>query len=1042
MVGSGRLTGPPPPVVQGSWLPTDDRDDPQDPGATTSLVLWARTPYAWFRGSDAETYDGFDAHNPDYACGPEPTEEPICVGFDDLPLGRLAGAFETELLTGDATGDVLVIASGVNPADHRLEIGRTVTGGSGYGVVELRFDPPVEQVLVHCWQQEGGAISVLSGGSVVASAPVPRKPDVVRFAGLLDTVRIDGTWVTVDRVCFTPGWTCVPFEAASFPQGSTGDQSYAGLTISSPSPMRVTGNELWVDPSTFVWYLGGGIFPPIPVTLSLITVRLPQPVTRVRFRVTADCLVWVTGNGEDVVRMPVTAGQTVSVAARHGVIDRVVLLAQTPLGMTGPCYDAGPFGWLRQEQWTWRRSMRAATQTLNRVDPVLAPGDYTLSVLTGTEITGADPGSAWDAQVDTTFTVGVPPGLTTPTGNTDADRHYPAGGALADLTPYIDTTVPVAGERPAYRTYDVGVAFTEPYVSRMFLAAAAALTVAVVDPNAVDRRAGAPNLWGQGPEVRLGEQETRFVKTLHGDGTQICAPVDFTALVRDEGLSAGAGELLAPATQHVAELRAAGHARPAYRFAFTTSRFADFRHHVALADGRARLHAANGTGTADPLALASTVDAAAGAVRSAVAAYLAARAAATTGTPTAAQLDAYPSVGRALRTARAALAATRAAGFDALWGRAFDAPPQPVLPDGVQVTHVTGLGSAAAPVDALLLESAEPIRWERTEAVVEMVAATAQPLRMQVLRAADAGDPDRGAFRWSGVDARTDVELRTHLGVVAPRVAGAWTLELSVPAARRVRVRVTVADGGTATLTPIGTGVGPAATIGPAGTGGPVTLEVTGTALTDARLTGTGVAALSAEVELPLEPVPASGPLRLTRGVLPPAAGQATHSVDVAAYANTALAGHRITWTDAQTPSVGGDYHLFAPSTSIRDGRTARVYGGVATTPADGGVDLYAGGTVGVLPRTGVVFHLLGPDGRVVHELVTPPDSAFVAASPVRVWVNGDQTRAFLLTGAAVPTGSGRLRLRWLREADPDLPRLSVGGVSSPEPEAISFYTD
>jgi hypothetical protein len=188
-----------------------------------------------------------------------------------------------------------VLASVVNPADHRLEIGRPATGGSGYGVVELRFDPPVDQVLVHCWQQEGGQVSVLSGGTVVATAPVPSKPDVLQFAGSLDSVRIDGTFVAVESVCFTPGWTCVPFEAASFPQGSTGDQSYAGLTVSSPSAMTVTGDELWVDPVTFVWNLGGGIFPPIPVNLAVITVRLPQPVTRIQFRVTADCMVWVRG---------------------------------------------------------------------------------------------------------------------------------------------------------------------------------------------------------------------------------------------------------------------------------------------------------------------------------------------------------------------------------------------------------------------------------------------------------------------------------------------------------------------------------------------------------------------------------------------------------------------------------------------------------------------------------------------------------------------------------------------------------------------------
>ena len=29
-------------------------------------MLWARTPFAWFRRSDQTTIDGFDRHNPDY----------------------------------------------------------------------------------------------------------------------------------------------------------------------------------------------------------------------------------------------------------------------------------------------------------------------------------------------------------------------------------------------------------------------------------------------------------------------------------------------------------------------------------------------------------------------------------------------------------------------------------------------------------------------------------------------------------------------------------------------------------------------------------------------------------------------------------------------------------------------------------------------------------------------------------------------------------------------------------------------------------------
>jgi hypothetical protein len=124
----------------------------------------------------------------------------------------------------------------------------------------------------------------------------------------------------------------------------------------------------------------------------------------------------------------------------------------------------------------------------------------------------------------------------------------------------------------------------------------------------------------------------------------------------------------------------------------------------------------------------------------------------------------------------------------------------------------------------------------------------------------------------------------------------------------------------------------------------------------------------------------------------------------------------------------------------VRDGRTARVYGGVATTPPDSGVDLYAGGTVGVLPSTGVVFQLVAPGGRVVNELCELPDAMFTAAAPrVQVVANGDQTRVFLLTGARLPSGFGRLRLRWLRDTDDDLPRLSVGGLAGAEDAVLRY---
>ena len=269
------------------------------------------------------------------------------------------------------------------------------------------------------------------------------------------------------------------------------------------------------------------------------------------------------------------------------------------------------------------------------------------------------------------------------------------------------------------------------------------------------------------------------------------------------------------------------------------------------------------------------------------------------------------------------------------------------------------------------------------------------------------------------------MELTTHLGILRARVPGPITLEITVPDGGRVRISVTVDVGGSATLT----GAAAASTTGP--TAAAVTLENTG----PVRLTGTGIAVLGVSVEEPFEAVPAIGWLRLARAVLPPA----THLVDVMAYADVDLAGHTITWTDALDPTNAGPYHVFAAGSRIADGRTARVYGGTTAPPADGGVDLYAGGTAGALPTTGVIFRLHAPDGTLLHELCALPDAAFRSGPALSVYADADRTRAFLVGATPLPPGSGRVRLRWLRDAGPDLPRLSVGGVADVEDATLRY---
>ena len=330
-IGTGVLTGPATPALQGAWLPNADRDDPADPGPTTTLMLWARTPYAYFRGSDSETYDGFDAHNPSYACGPEPVEDPICLGFDDLPRGVLTGAFMTDRVPGTATGDVVVESSTMD--DLYLEVGRKA-GKPAFGTVELRFDPPVDKVWVTCWTGEGGRITLLREDAVIAILPVPRKEDRIAFTANADTVRIEGTLVTVEKVCFTPGWTCIPFDEGSFPQGSTGTVSYAGLGLSSRAVLRVTGDELWADPVSFRWPIGG-IIPQQPITMAVIAVTLPQPVTRLpvpRHRRLRSVVVGTESRSPRCRRSRVSF---IAVTARTGVIDKFAVSSPNRVGSTG-----------------------------------------------------------------------------------------------------------------------------------------------------------------------------------------------------------------------------------------------------------------------------------------------------------------------------------------------------------------------------------------------------------------------------------------------------------------------------------------------------------------------------------------------------------------------------------------------------------------------------------------------------------------------------------------------------------------------------------
>jgi hypothetical protein len=1180
--GAATLTGPPGPLLEGRWLASE-----RNPPPPTKLMLWARTPYATFRRSDPETIRSTDIHkDPAYACGPTAIEEPICLDLDDLPLGKLVSNFQTELVPGTAQGDVFVRAQALDPDDHFLAIGERANGLSSTGAVRFRFEPPVERLTAYCATREGGMARAFRLGQLIDQRAIPAaRRFQVDFAAEIDELELQGTLLSLSHVCFLPGWTCVGFDAASFPQRSTGRQSYAGIQLETTGQMSVADGVLSVVPAPLLEQevdelvepryeidaqatavgayfeaararagasgvsggdvratrlrldgidaplimtvpgvgemivqpaaeladprpadlpeplvgLGGGViegsqlsaageaaapgrtagapdlatgplggpelaavstirdllerrglrllpgeFEAIPITREpgrpvvravSVTVYLPQPVTRVRVRLVGGARVAAYAGTRQVAAAVGAAGQEVYLTTQSW-LDRVVLLARNSVEIQRLCYDAGEFGWKRFEQWSWLTSVRHSLEAFYREDPVLRPGPYRLDVVTQVVNEGSGGGgAAWSTQ-SLNFTVGPPPGLGT--GSGDPNR-YPRGGPLNDLATYVDETLPAAGERPHYRGYDVAVAFNANYVTRMFLQAGAALTVAVVDSNDLDRRTGAPNFWDRVRDVKLSQEEKEWVKTLHGDGTQRCAAVDLGLVSRNEAVAC-AGPLLAPAELHAGELRVG--AQRLFRFEFVTSRFANFVHQVATFDGKCRRVTTGGTGPTNLAALTAPLTQATQALAAAGAALLTAQQAVATGTPTAAQIDAYDQAraqyeakGEALRAAR-----ERVFGSVQVAYGPTQIPGRAALPATLEVSELKG---------AFLLESPEPLHWERLTVTAERSANEPRSRQTITFSREDFGAPDIGSFTYGGLAWTTNAELRVVAGAVEPRAlippTTSWQLTIATPDANSVAVVVRVAGGGSGTLTATGPGGTKATALEPQPGGDPqaVTAEITGSDVTSISLTGTGLALESISLVTPFRPRPPQGDLRLLAARLPQNANDKQHAVDVIAYRDVDLGRWSIRSVNAVAPSAPAAYHTFAPGLTLADARIARVYGGLASGSADAGVDTYFGGTAAAPEPKGAVFELVDPLGRVVHELAVLPSGSYTAVSGMIAVPNGDSTRVFLLspTGLIDP-GHWRLGLQFARDAGPGVPTLSVGGITTAERAAIAFTVE
>jgi YVTN family beta-propeller protein len=197
--------------------------------------------------------------------------------------------------------------------------------------------------------------------------------------------------------------------------------------------------------------------------------------------------------------------------------------------------------------------------------------DYRLTAEVQRTVAGMGELAGWDdpPQVfkhSRRFHTDGPPGLVVPTTPPPADGTKNTTG-LEDLTRYVVQTIPVTlapeGERPelqkpVYRAYDIGVAFNEDYVDRMYELSGRDLAIRLhdVDDEPVRGVRGGliafANRWGNAAAVTLTETRLQWIEVLNAAS---CLPrdVDVTKLPKNKTLAAG-DHVLGPDTLYEARL--------------------------------------------------------------------------------------------------------------------------------------------------------------------------------------------------------------------------------------------------------------------------------------------------------------------------------------------------------------------------------------------------------------------------------------------------------------------------------------------------------
>ncbi|HEX2295435.1 MAG TPA: hypothetical protein VHN37_09015, partial [Actinomycetota bacterium] len=670
--------------LSGAWLPVSD----EVPPGQTTLMLGAKTPFAWFRHNAPATLPAFSVNGPAYGCGPSPRENLVCETFASLMPGPLRGRFRTGSLAGAASGDVSVVTRS-SPSSRRVLHMRSRPNAPA--TIALFFDPPANRVVLHFAETRGVELA-FRNFERREREEVGNAEKVVKLTGEISRVTVHGSLATLEKVCSSPEWRCTAFEPGTVRAGATGRQSVAGVAFEPQGVMSVEGHDLVVRPR-------GAAAPADErpgkalAESARCTIHLPRRVSRARITLAVTRVVRAYAGAKQVGDFTATAGEEVEIAPR-GWLDRIVVFGAPDLRIRRVCYTTGEPGWSEDELDSWQRSVTQSVEALYRRDPVLAPGSYRLEVISGVDDEADAASPSWDTH-SYAMEVGMPPGLAGKVG-----EAYPAGGPLSDLALYVARTVPVSGGRPHYTAYDAALDFNVSYASQMFLLSKAPMTLSVRDSNGTDLRRSGVNLWGHDPELGLSPVEEEWMKALHGDGSDACVAIDPAKIPRAERVVA-AGPLLAPSQLHTASLEALG--TKLFSFDFVSSQFASFLEHVGTFDGRCRKVVTQNPGTSHVAAAKSAIAAAASALAAAVATWGTRRQAALEPGAARGVIDGFAQARKDVAAARAALAVARSESYSQIVASyGTPVPGESPLPDHVEVTRLP---------NALLVTGPEPMHF-------------------------------------------------------------------------------------------------------------------------------------------------------------------------------------------------------------------------------------------------------------------------------------------------------------------------------------------